>query len=306
MRTTTSLITTARQIARNVANQDGSYSIPDSEVIQYLNDAQDTMQNKLCSTKNIAKIFVTSTTISIVANQAEYTIPDRVLLNKQIENVEFSATGNTSDFVRLEKVNFFQRDTYPTTYPSGYYKMGNQIVLQPTPSTAVGSIRVMYERAVDELATTPDSVSGTPTASTIITGLSASANFATGQYINICNSSTGVVLLRNGLISTLGAFALVLTNTVSSYLVGSAVLADLASQPITIGLYSTCVSQLPDDCERYLVNSAAADLFGKDSSNDFTRQRNKADAMLSEIIDAFKAQTSEIQFTPQLQRYEFW
>jgi len=304
MRTVSLLITAARQIARNVANQDGTYSIPDSEIIQYLNDAQDTMQNKLCSAKNIAKIFVTQTIIPLVANQAEYSIPDRVLLNKQIENVEFSSTGQTSDFVRLEKVNFFQRDTYPTTYPSGYYKVGNQISLQPTPSTAVGSIRVMYERAVDDLVAAFDTVSGTPSGSTI--NVVSSTAYTIGSYISIVNSTTGVVLARNILISNWTTGVITTSAAVSTYLVGTAQLSDLASQTVVLGYFTTCISQLPDACETYLVNSAAADIFGKDSSNDYTRQRNKADEILDEIIAAYKAQTSEVQFTPQLQRYEFW
>lgn len=306
MKTVAELITAVRLISRNVANQDGSYSITDSEIIQYLNDRQDAMQNKLSATKNIAKIFVTQQIISIVANQAEYTIPDRVLLNKQIENVEFSATGSTSDFVRLEKVNFFQRDTYPTTYPSGYFKRGNQIVLQPTPSTAQGSIRVMYEREIDDLAAKIDTVNGTPATTDIV--LTTGYTLSAGQYINIIDG-LGNVLLKNGLVSSYnaGTKTITLSANVSTYLQGSYTLANLASQTVVLGIYSTHISQLPDACETYLIHGAAADCFQKDASNtDYPRQRDKADEILNEIVRAYQAQTSEVQFTPQLQRYEWF
>ena len=305
MRNVASLITDVRTISRNVANQDGTYSITDSEILIYLNDAQVKCQNKLSSSKNIAKIFVTEQILSVVGAQADYTLTDRVLLNKQIENVEFSATGATSDYVRLEKVHFIQRDTYQTTYPSGYYKRGNQIVLQPTPSTSQGSIRVMYERQLDDLAASIDVVNGTPSGTSIV--LTTGYTLNAGNYINVVDA-LGNVMLRNALVSSYnaGTKTITLAANVSTYLVGSYALSNLASGIVVLGIYSTNISQLPDSCERYLIHSAAADVFGKDSSNDFARQRDKADEILKEIVETFKAQTSEVQFIPQINRYEWF
>jgi Mg2+ and Co2+ transporter CorA len=69
MRISDVLITAARTISRNAANADGTKSISDDEILQYLNDAQDRMQNLISSQKNIAKIFCTQQIISVVANQ---------------------------------------------------------------------------------------------------------------------------------------------------------------------------------------------------------------------------------------------
>lgn len=306
MRDAATLIAAARLVSRNVANGDGSYSIPDNEVLQYLNDAQDTAQNKLSTTKNAAKIFMAESIISLVANQSDYTIPDRVLINKQVQNVEFSATGALSDYCRLEKVNYFNRDTNATTYPSGYYRRGNQIVLQPTPSNTQGSIRVMYERTLDDLNVVADTVNGTPSGSSIIV-TTGNALFVVNAYINIVDI-LGNVYLRNGLISGYngGTKTITLSAAVSTYLLGSYTLANLASQSIVIGQYNTNISQLPDACETYLIHSAAADIFGKDSSDDYTRQKGKADDILTEIINLYRTQTAEVEFVPQMNRYEWW
>lgn len=306
MRLVSDLITQVRSIARNIANPDGTYSLTDLEVVQYLNDAQDSMQSKMSATKNISKIFVTESIISIVAGQAAYTIPDRVLLNKQIENVEFSATGSATDYCRLEKVSFMNRDTYPTTYPSGYFKRGNQIVLQPTPASATGSIRVLYEREVDDLAPITDTVSGTPVLAAIV-GATGSSAFVAGKYINIIGPD-GSTRLKNGLILNYvgGTKTITLAANVSTYLQGSYALADLDTCFITVGFCTTTLSQLPDACERYLIHAAAADVFGKDNAADHARQYNKAEQIKDEIIRAFSAQTAEVEYVPQINRYEFW
>lgn len=314
MRRAEDLITSGRAVARNVANSDGTYAITSDECIQYLNDAQDRMQNLISAQKNIAKLFVTEQIITVVQNQAEYVIPDRVLLNKQIEYVEFSATGSLTDYIRLEKLNFFNRDTYPTTYPHGYFKRGGSILLQPTPSTTQGSLRVSYERDLDDLDVTRARINGTPVTTDIdlthSSGAPTTANealFINGNFICISDAN-GNVMLRNGLIDSYDAPTDVLTLVadVDTYLVGSYTLADLADGFLTVGKYTTTYSKLPDACERYLVHYLAAQLFRKDSSNDYENALALVADIETDTIKALSAQTGEIQFTPQLQRYEWW
>ena len=314
MRNTTDLITAVRTISRNSLNADGTYAISDEEILQYLNDAQSRIQNLIMSTKNIAKIFTTEQIISIVSSQEAYTVPDRVALNKQIHYVEYSATGQVSDYIRLEKVNFFNRDTNGTTYPHAYFKRGNQIMLQPTPSSAQGTIRVMYDRKCDDLAKFHARVNGTPTgavislASALYTPMATDeALFTTGSYINLIGID-GTVLLRNGVISSYDAAtdALTLAAAVSTYLVGSATLAGLAIAYLVLGAYTTNQSTLPDECENYLIHYSAASLFHRDSSNDYPAEAQVVGDMENTIIKGMQAQTAEIEYVPQINRFEYF
>ena len=313
MRRAEDLVTVGRAVARNVANADGTFAITTDECLQYLNDAQDRMQNLISAQKNVAKIFVTERIISLVANQAEYTVPDRVLLNKQIEYVEFSATGATTDYVRLEKLNYFNRDTYPTTYPHGYFKRGNQILLQPTPQAAQGTLRISYERDLDDLDVTRARINGTPVLTVIdlthATGAPTAENealFINGNYVCICDS-VGNVMLRNGLISSYNAALdeLTLAANVSTYLMGAYTLANLANGFLTVGVYTNTFSYLPDSCERYLVHYLAAQLFRKDSSNDYDNALSLVADIEEDTLKMLNAQTGEIQFTPQISEGEW-
>lgn len=316
MRRVDELITQARIISRNSANAAGDVAITDNEIIQYLNDAQDRLQNLISSTKNVAKIFATQQIISIVGNQEAYTIPDRLLLNKQIESIEFSATGNLSDYVRLEKLNFFNRDTNTTTYPWGYIKRGGQIFLQPTPSTSTGTIRVTYERDLDDLDI-PRGVISSITAGTA-TGfdalvLDSSANayetttpgWSTMRYCCVV-SPTGVRKAFNIPIANYNTGTNTITPSTVPFVYTSNDTQIAVNDVAVFYQYRTTFSQLPDSCERYLIHYAAAECLRKDSSNDYENELERLQLVEKDIITALASQTSEVQFVPQQDRYEWF
>lgn len=316
MRRVDALITAARTISRNSANADGTYAITDNEILQYLNDAQDRMQNLISTQKNIAKIFTAEKIISIVGNQEAYTIPDRLLLNKQIENVEFSATGNVSDYVRLEKCDMFNRDTNTTTYPSRYYKRGGQIFLQPTPSTSTGSLRVIYERDLDDLdiprAVITVVTNGTSTQFDTLTFStladsyeSTTPGWSNIQYFSVVDSN-GARRCFNVLAGSYNTGTNVMTPSPSPFVFSAYDSVPQVGDTCVFNKYTTTFSQLPDACERYLIHYAAAELFHRDSSNDHSKEADILAQIETDILRALSAQTSEVQFTPQLNTYEWY
>lgn len=313
MRRADQLITAARTISRNGLNSDGTFAISNDEILQYLNDAQDRLQNLLSATKNVAKIFVTQEIIPVVANQESYSISDRVLMNKQIEGIEFSATGNLADYVRLEKLNFFNRDTNPSNYPWGYIKRGGQILLQPTPSVSTGTLRVTYERDLDDLDIprgVVDSVTGTTTSLT---------HFHVDASADAFEASTPGWLTQQFccVVSPYGerrCYNIPFTyNTVNNRVnpVNGPFVYTARDSEIQLGdiaifnKYTTTFSQLPDACERYLIHYAAAELFHRDSSEDYANQQEIVQNMEADILKAMASQTSEIQLIPMTDRYEW-
>lgn len=316
MRRADVLIREARRISRNSANADGTYSIADDEVLQYLNDAQDRIQNKMSSRKNIAKIFVTQQIISIVASQEAYTIPDRLLLNKQIESVEFSFDGTVGNYVTLEKLNFFNRDTNTSNYPWGYIKRGGQILLQPTPSTSTGTIRVTYERDLDDLDIPRGVIStitnGTTSQFDTLT-LDATANSyetTTPGWSNIqfccIVSATGARKCFNVPVSSYSTVTNIITPSPTPFIYSTQDSQIAVGDVAVFNKYTTTFSQLPDSCERYLIHYAAASMFAKDSSNDAKREWELVGEIEKEILETFAAQTGEVQYIPQANRYDWW
>jgi len=317
MRRTDVLINQARLISRNILNSDGTNSISSEEILQYLNDAQDRMQNLICGRKNIAKIFAVQEIIPTVANQEAYSLSRRLLLNKQIENVEFSSDGTLGNYVRLEKVNMMNRDSNPTTYPWGYYKQGGQIFLQPPSSSSSGTLRVTYEADLDDLEISRGTVSvvnnGTATEfesfEIISTGnpsdyITTVPGWNTAQYCCIV-SPLGARRCFNILI---GSFSdPLITPNPSPFSYNSSLDSEIQVGDIAVfNKFSTIFSGLPDACERYLIHYAATELIGIDSSNDYTKFKDKLAEMEDDILRALSSQTSEIQYIPTVDRNSWW
>lgn len=316
MRRTDVLITQARLISRNSANADGTFAISSEEILQYLNDAQDRLQNLISAKKNIAKIFVTQQIINVVSGQEAYSVSDRVLLNKQIEGVEFSYDGQVANYVPLEKLNFFNRDTNPSNYPWGYVKRGGQILLQPTPSVSSGTIRVTYERTLDDL----DIPRGVISAITNGTSaqfdsfnLDATANsyetttpgWSSQQYACIV-SALGERKCYNVLIGSYNTGTNLLTPSPSPFTYTSLDSQIATGDVAVFNKYTTTFSQLPDECERYLIHYAACELLHRDSSNDYSKEADILAEIEEDTLKAISSQTSEIQYVPQQNRYDWW
>lgn len=316
MRRADALILAARAVSRNKANADGTYSISDDEVLQYLNDAQDRIQNLISAKKNIARLFATEQIISLVANQEAYSIDDRVLLNKQIQQVEFSYDGNLANYVPLEKTQMFNRDTNTSNYPWGYFKRGGSIYIQPTPSVSQGSIRVTYERMVDDLDIPRGLVSsigtGTSTqfATLTLSSLANSYETTTPGWSNVQYASVvtplGARRCYNILIASYDTGTNILTPNPSPFVYGDLDSQIQANDVAVFGKYTTTFSQLPDECERYLIHYAAERLYEEDSSNDASKQEDARLEIEEDILEALAAQTPEVEYVPSINRWDYW
>lgn len=317
MRRADVLIYEARRISRNLPNDSGDKAISDDECLIYLNDAQDRLQHLISAKKNIAKIFSTQQIISIVADQESYAIPDRLLLNKQIDQVEYSVDGTLGNYVLLQKVELFNRDTNSSMYPWSYFKRGGEIFLQPLPSTSQGTIRVSYERELDDLDIPRGVVSaigsGTSTQFATLT-LNSTANsyetttpgWSTQQYCSIV-SSLGVRKCFNVLIGIYDTGTNVITPSPSPFIYDTQNDSQIAVGDVAVfDKYKTTFSQLPDTCERYLIHYLAMELFNRDSANDYGKQSERVAEMEQDILEALAAQTSEIQYVPTYNQGDFW
>lgn len=317
MRRTDVLIYEARRISRNLPNANGEKAISDDQVLVYLNDAQDRIQNLISAQKNIAKIFATQAIISLVANQESYTIPERLLLNKQIEMVEYSSDGTLPNYYPLEKLHFFNRDSNTTNYPSGYFKRGGRIFLQPIPSVSSGTLRVTFEKTLDDLDIPRGLVSsiGTGTATQFATlTLDSSADsyesttpgWSNIQYACVV-SPLGARKCYNILLTSYNTGTNLLTPNPTPFIYDTTYDSQIAvSDVLVFNKNTTTYSQLPDECERYLIHYTAAELFGIDSSNDYKKELETVDEIEKDILKALAAQTSETQFVPQQNKWDWY
>ncbi len=306
MRRVDYLITDVRRISRNQLNPDGTASIPDEEILQYLNDAQDRLQGLIGATKGVDKVFSAQATINLVASQEAYSIPNRVFMNKGIDLVEFSYSGSTTDFLPLPKLNVFNRNTNTDNYPYGYFRRGGQIFLTPVPTSSTGVLRVTFEKTLDDLDKRRGKVSSiSGLTSTTFTSLvvdstadeTSNPNLSTIDYICIVDKDGN----RRAYNIPVGSYVSG-TNTLTPAAGFTFITGDTFSVDdyIVFGRWHTTHSQLIDEAESYLIHYAVESILHKDSSGDVAVQNAKLKDLEAAVLRGIVSQTSEIQRIPQL------
>lgn len=305
------LMTEARRIARNEQNTDGTYSITDDELIQYFNDGQDYFQALIGGAKSTSKMFVVDTIIPMVANQEGYAIPDRLYMNKGIESVEYSYSGNITDYQLLRKMELFNRNTSTTTWPIGYYRRNELIYLIGVPSNSTGTIRVTYERQIEDLdkrrgqITTVNGLTSTGFTSIVLDSTAdetSTINLTNIDYICIVDKD-GNRKAFNIPWGNYNSGTNTFTPATFTFATGETI---AIGDYVTFGKWRSTHSGLPDEAESYLINYAAECLLHKDSSGDAADHLSKIETIGEGLIKALGSQTSEIQGVPQFNFNEWY
>jgi hypothetical protein len=295
LKTCDELVAAVRNDSRNQDVPDGSTStigIETADIVRYLNYGLERLQAIIL--KANPGIFRATYDFNTVAGQEAYTIPDRIYAQERIVNVQCSITGQVRDLFDLPERGISYRKSYPASYPTWYIRSGaGQIYLNGVPENSIPLIRVTYERQVDSININNGVVSGTPTGTSIVLSSPTSAQealFATNTFICISDFE-GNVMLRNGRIASYnaGSDTITLVANVSTYLVGTYTLANLASGVVTIGKYSTTHAKVADDCARYLELYGATKIFGRDSSSD----GNELGEVEREILQTYQDNTKD-------------
>lgn len=312
MKRTDFLINDVRSVSKNEANTDGTLSIPDEEVLRYLNDAQDRAQGIISNNNPANHPFTVSREIAVTANLDGYDIGDRIFYNKEFAQVEFSASGAITDYTTLEKVAIFNRDTNTNNYPTAYYISFGKLYLVPVLSTSTGKLRIMYERTLDDLDKRRGTVS-------VVTGLTSTSftsitigsdadetstpNLSTIDYICI-NDKFGAVKAYNiPVLSYNTGTQILIPDTSFVFQTGETI---TAGDFVTFGKYTTTHSKLIDGLERYLIHYGVEAMLHKDSSDDVVMQSNILQAMEKDMKDSFSSQSHELQGIPQYDYTEWW
>lgn len=310
MKSSALLILAARRLTNN-EDSSATTGITDDEILQYLNDAQDRIQGLISNQKNTSKIFTSSKVISSISGIDGIPINDRIFYNKEIQQVEFSYSGNDSDYTLLTKLNFFNRDTSSSDYAEGYYTAFGKIYLVPIITNASAKLRIMFERSLDDLDKSRGTVSlVTGLTSTTFTSITigsdadetSTPNLSTIDFICV-NDAYGNVKAYNIPVGTYTPATNVLTPAASFSFQSGETIA--IGDKITFGKYSTLYSKLPDEIERYLVHYAARELSRKDSKALYSAQAGVVSDIETDIVKKAGSQTAEVQFIPRLGE-EWW
>lgn len=311
------LVNLAREVSREGLNPNGTASILDSTVIQYLNEAQERIYALISASKNVQKPFFRSYQTNVIANQAVYTVPYRIPMGNRYHYIERSPDSDPRNFVRIDKLQLFNNANYPSNFQDGYIIFNNQIQLVPPPVDSLGMIRIWFEEQANTLDIRRgqiDTVNGLTstgftsvvldtTADSYETSVPGYAGALPIDYICIVDSD-GNTKARNIPVGTYDTVTNTLTPRAGfTFFTGDTI---AVGDYVTFNKYSSTHSTLPDMCEPYLIQYAANRMMGQNSSDDAELQRTNLEQIGNHIISQLRAQTSEVQFIPEYDPYGFY
>lgn len=138
--------------------------------------------------------FLTEESTTLIANVAEYSIPSRAVGNA-LKQVFFVQSGTTVKRA-LFRVDQERAQDYEASgaYPERYYILGDEIVLLPTPSSAVGSLTFVFASSPNDLVATSScakitSISSNATHTTFTVDTDLSSDLAVGDYVDFLSGT---------------------------------------------------------------------------------------------------------------------
>jgi len=263
--------------------------LSDDTILEYLTRAQDRLVSVLCQVDET--FFSKEDFIDLVNGTSAYTLPTDMFIKNRLISVEMK-----SDWSRFSQTDYAPlRQITPREQSgiSGYYVQQGGLKISPTPTQSItDGLRLNYvakpyrmdkrRGKISALAANqitiiePETGAGLPASlpDDFISIVQKDGTFVIGDVWNDgYNSGTGVI-------------------TTSTDVTAVAAIGDY----VALGARSTVHSDLPDTCERYLIESGKLMVFHKDSSDDRVFQSGILKEIEGELIELFASNNRDAEF----------
>lgn len=274
--------------------------IQDSEFIQYINDAQHSLQAAIVAQH--PRVFTKEVVLDVVSGQEKYDIPSDCYLKNKIHNVEFSLDGRDENYYSLNEDTIKSRIAGTTGSPVNYIRISGKILLLPQPTT--GKIRITYVRRVPELDLRRALVSS---ATSTYIGLNNSVmltevdSLSEHEYVCVVDKK-GDIIARDIPVSSISSTVIAFDNYVPSE----------EDEQIQAGHYvvggrnTSTHGEFDDSVERYIIAYCAWKILKRDSSVDSQEAMQELSVMLQDIIKSYAMVSDDVQYVPNLHSWDDW
>lgn len=302
MRKLETLITASRRATENQEFTETA-GIQDEEFIQYFNDGQEEIHTILNTL--FPHILMKIKEVSCVASQEAYDIPSDVFMGTRIDAIEFTQSGAPQNYYPLKKGSVKERLSGIQTDPSFYIRNGSQIFLQPKPQSSGSKLRLTYQRTIPRLdvqratvlSVTLDLVSNTIISLTLDDTVQMdTATLLEENYITVLDKN-GVVKMRKIPITAISTSGVVTVDPSFVFEDGETI---SAGDSVCRGGYSSNFSELPDLCEKYLLEYTNTRILMRDSSSDADAVSQVLNKVQSSLQTAFAEPDNDPDYVPVL------
>lgn len=268
MRTVSQLILTSRRATGNLDFSENA-GVSDEEFIQALNDGQEEIHALI--NLNFPTILMAVKTQQISAGTDTYAIPQDCYMGTRLDFLEYSPSGLASDYYPIRKGSVKERINGQSGNPAYYIRQGSSVIMQPPPQNG-GVLRITYQKAIPVLDKKRAQVASVTLTSNSISSLTLdttteldAAGLEEQNFISVVDKN-GVMKMRYIPIDSVDQSTGVVT--VSSGFTFEAGETIDVGDSVVRGKYASTHSQLPDICEKYLLEYCNMRVFVRDSSTD--------------------------------------
>lgn len=270
------------QVRSSTSNKSTS-KISDFDMANYFNLAQDTIQNIAMSVESGARLFSTTSLITLVNNQESYDLPIDIYSPNSITSVRI--TQSNDQFFPLERIVEKERQR-----GYGYALIGGKLYISPIPKWAPGNtLELTYQKILKRLGVRSGTIQGYVSGTGVIT-LDAGYSTTIGQYDDyfcivdssgtIVNANLPIISVGTGTITT--TTGLTITN----------------GQYVVMGRNTTTHSELMDLCERFLINFVERKIQAVESSSDVQIQASLTAEERTELTSIFSTGSADAMYPP--------
>lgn len=298
MRKLETLITASRRTTENLEFT-ATAGIQDEEFIQFFNDAQEEIHALINA--NWPHVLMASKVIDLVSNQEGYDIPDDVYMGTRIDFVEYSKS-NPDYFYALKKGSLKERLNGVQGDPSFYIRNGTQLLIQPRPQSN-SKIRITYQKAIPKLDIKRGEVEAVTLIGNSISSLEINDAIAFDRdslleenFICIADKN-GVIKMKSIPIQTISSTGVVTVEPGFTFEDGETI---AVGDSVFRGKYSTNFSQLPEVCEKGMLEYTNVRIKIRDSDSDAAPIAQVLERMLATLNSAFAEPDNDPDYIPIL------
>ena len=279
-------------------------------LLQFLNEAQSHLQASITSA--FPAYFYASEVVTIVGGQEAYSVSGALFNNSKIVQVEYSFDGSAAGYRPLKQRSLYERNNDQFQEPLYYILFNNQILLNPIPATSgFSTIRITYYRSLPRMTLRASSVASRTLVSQSLSALTLSTTgddtttlaLGISEDPFLCFSDVyGTVKAKNITYSAYdtGTGVVTLSPSPQTLPTGDTI---AVSDWVTVGKNTCTHSQLPDDCERYLIAYGAKRAANQNSSSDEVAADEHMKIIEADILANFAPVSADIEAVPVLDPY---
>lgn len=286
---------------------DSNTGLTEEEILKFLNQAQHRLHSKIVAQH--PQVFTEEEEFTVTSDTESYSLEHNAFLGNKITAVEFSSTGNSSDYYRLDRITPHNRNTGAEGDPDSYFTRSGRVYLVPTPTTSTGKLRITFTRRVKGLDKRRGSIKAVTTSGSTITNLEI--NYVNGTTVDSTQlakhtrfcvvNKYGDIKMKNILLSAIASSATYdATLTVDSSFAFESGETITTSDYIVSGDYTTTHSEFSPEVERYLQTFAEWKILKRDSSVDSAEALQELTALEQDIIESYAEISEDIVQIPEI------